>query len=42
MPWPTRKAKDGLSALAQRGIAGLIAHHNEVRHTLLINDPNPS
>jgi hypothetical protein len=36
------KSKDGLSALAKGGIVALIAHHNEVRHTLLINDPRPS
>lgn len=36
------KSKDGLSALAKACIAGLIAHHNGVRHTLLINDPKPS
>ena len=36
------KSKDGLSALAKGGIAGLIAHHDEARHTLLINDPKPS
>ena len=36
------KSKDDLAALAKGCIAGLIAHHNEVRHTLLITDLKPS